>query len=362
MPIRSLIPLTASAAIFALLAFVMVRPDLPDVPDRPGVTSVQSGRRASAVRSSRPLFIATIHPVAAIVREITGAEANVACLLPPGVSPHGFEARPSDARLTAGSAGLFYVDPSLDGWAASMPGAVPVSLLALVPDANLMAPYDPHDPIDPDREGASGAEFEDDLEDGHEQGHEHGREQGHEQGHEHGDSIWDSHFWLDPVAVEALARPLAQRLAELDPEHGDAYRRNAERFAADLAMLEDRSRRTLAPHAGDSVVLFHPSFRYLLRRYGLEQAGVVEGYAGREPTPREFGRLIDRIRDGRARAILTEPQMPTRLADALAEATGVGIAQLDPIGGVAGRATYADLISYNVDALAVALRGGGQER
>lgn len=346
MPLRSIIPFSASAAIFALLAFVTVRPDSPNLPDRPGLTSAQNGGRALVTSPGKPLFIATIHPVAAILREITGEEADVACLLPPGVSPHGFEARPSDARLTAASAGLFYVDPALDGWAASMPGSASVSLLALVPEANLLTTYDPYDLDGGNAEEASEAE------------HEVGREHARDLSHDHGDAIWDPHFWLDPIAVMALARPLAQKLAELDPENADAYRHNAERFAADLAALDERSHRTLAPHKGESVVLFHPSFRYLLGRYGLAEAGIVQGYAGREPTPREFGRLIDRIRVGRARAILTEPQMPARLAEALAGAAGIQIAQLDPIGGSAGRTTYAELISYNVDALATALRGG----
>ncbi len=275
-----------------------------------------------------PALVATIEPLAMILRELAGEQADVARLLPPGASPHTYEPAPSDIRRVQGAV-LFYVSPLLDAWAARLPVEEKIEVIALLP-AEMRRTFPPG--------------FHEHSGDGHEQGD-----------HEPGAEI-DPHFWLDPLAVAALAGPLAGRLAELDPTGASAYKANAAAFIEKLAAFDAELAQTLAPVRGRALILMHPSINYMLARYGIELAGVVEPAAGREPSPRDMHELTQRVGQRGVRAIFSEPQLPRRPAEALAEATGAKLGEIDPTGGVAGRADYFSLLRFNAAALAEALQ------
>ena len=156
--------------------------------------------------------------------------------------------------------------------------------------------------------------------------------------------------------MAALAGPLAGRLAELDPTGASAYKANAAAFIEKLAAFDAELAQTLAPVRGRALILMHPSINYMLARYGIELAGVVEPAAGREPSPRDMHELTQRVGQRGVRAIFSEPQLPRRPAEALAEATGAKLGEIDPTGGVAGRADYFSLLRFNAAALAEALQ------
>ena len=59
---------------------------------------------------------------------------------------------------------------------------------------------------------------------------------------EHGDL--DPHFWQDPLRMADLGDAVADKLAELDPDHADDYSANAADLRADL---EDARRRVRRP-------------------------------------------------------------------------------------------------------------------
>lgn len=264
-------------------------------------------------RSVPVRYVATIPPLGAILREVVGSRGEVEVLLPPGASPHAYEPNPSDLRR-ASDATVVSVSPQVDAWAAAIPARYHVSSLDLVPVA-----------------------YRRDLPPS-----------------AHGDSHTagtDPHFWTDPLAVKALLWPLAERLGQLDPAGLAVYRANAKRFALKLQALHEELRETLAPVRGGSVALFHPSFNYLFARYGIVCAAVVEVIPGKEPTARDVQRIVGTLRRTGARAVFTEPQLPRQPAQVIANAAGVPVGELDPLGGEPGRETYAELLRYNAEAL-----------
>ena len=106
---------------------------------------------------------------------------------------------------------------------------------------------------------------------------------------------------------------------------------------------------------GKQVFLFHPSFLYLLKRYGLVYGGSIEPSAGKEPSPNSIVNLVKKIKESGVHAIFSEPQFPEAPAKAVAEAAHVNIFTLDPNGGIKGRETYSEIIMYNVRILKTAL-------
>ncbi len=271
-----------------------------------------------------PRIVVTGHPLAAVLREIGGARVEVVTLVPPGASPHTYEPRPSDVAATERATALFFVARTLDGWAARLPARERIEVLALVPASERLPNLEPHGHHGPDAAGAHVAD--------------------------------DPHFWTDPLLLRATVPGLVAALSRIDPAGAEAYRRGGAAFEQRLDALHAETARRLAPFRGRGVVLLHASFQYLLRRHGLVLAAVVEPSPGKEPTPRELQRIVREMRAKDVRAVFGEPQLPRRPVQVLAEAAGVRASELDPMGGVDGRRTYAELIDYNVRALVEALR------
>ncbi|MDX2176682.1 MAG: metal ABC transporter substrate-binding protein [Candidatus Sumerlaeia bacterium] len=279
-----------------------------------------------------PLYVATIEPLGSVLREMVAGRGRVEVLLAPGQSPHVFDPRPSHARRLAAATAFFYAADSVEPWAERLNAKHSIELLGFLPE--------------PFRLPLSGAACE------HGQDQDHGHAHAHDHGH---DSEWDGHWWLDPLAVEALLPPLAERLAELDPEGAAVYRANAARYGAQLQLLDAELSAILAPVAGREVVTQHAAFGYLLHRYGLKDGGVMALVAGQEPTPGHLRELAEGLKARGVRAVFTEPQLSARPAQVLAEVAGIPVHELDPEGARPGRASLAELLRYNANTLAEAL-------
>ena len=257
-------------------------------------------------------FVATIPPLGFILREIVRDTGAVAVLLPPGASPHTYEPRPSDAAAAQGSAALVFDDSLLDGWAARLAPRRRIEMFALVPAANRLR-------LPSMRENVAGAP--------------------------------DPHFWTDPTVVGAIIPALTDSLCAIDAPACTRYRANAAQFTDSLRALDTELAAVLGPLRGRAVVLFHPSFQYLLARYGIRVAAVVEPAPGKEPTPRDIEALAAAAARAGATTIFTEPQLPRRPAEVIAEVARLHLAELDPLGGTPGRDSYAALLRYNAAVL-----------
>ena len=288
--------------------------------------------RSEERSNKKVFFVATIHPVAAILRELTQGRAEVTCLLPAGASPHTYEPRPSDSRLIEGCTGLFSVSPELDSWASELSLENSTRLMDLVPE-DLVQTFPEGDHAEGGDEG------------------EHA-----EADHHHHEGVEDPHFWTDPKVVAALVPILADRLIGLDPAGRTVYLENSQRFIKRLDELDAELARELAPCEGRNVVLFHPSSLYLLKRYGMKYAGSIEPIPGKEASPQYIIEVTKRIQDLKVRAVFTEPQLARRPAEIVSESAGVPLFELDPNGGTQGKMTYEELMRYNAGVFAKALK------
>jgi zinc transport system substrate-binding protein len=270
-------------------------------------------------------YIATIPPLAMIIREIVGDRGTVTSLLQPGSSPHTYEPKPSDVMTVESADCFFYVSPALDGWAASFRNERTIEVFEMVPE-EMRRSYG---------ENAIGEEE---------------NQASHDDEH-HG---IDPHFWTDPLTVKAILPQLADILSGIDPPGADTYRGNSDRFSTELDNLNDEVAGMLEPFRGEAVILMHPSFCYYLDRYGLVFAGAVEMSAGSEPSPAYIADLLQVINRYNIKSLFTEPQLPRSPVDMLSEETGLPVFTLDPTGGYEGRDNYRDLILYNTNVFVTA--------
>jgi len=174
----------------------------------------------------------------------------------------------------------------------------------------------------------------------------------HDHGHDHGEA--DPHFWMDPLAAKAALPALAETLCRWDPENCDGYDARSEAFERELAELDTELNAILAPVQGKSVIALHSSLVYMLTRYGIEAAGVIQASGGKEPSPGHMRELINRTKEADVAAILVESELPGDVPAMLSAETGVPLVRVNPLG--AGVDSYAELLRSNARALAEALQ------
>lgn len=269
-------------------------------------------------------YIVTVTPLMLILAPLVGEVGRVGVLLKQGVSAHTYEPQPSDAAACWRARAFFYVGAGYDDFAARLEARQKVELMALLPAEEKLPAIDHrHAAAD---EGAPAA--------------------------------YDPHFFTDPLAVKALLPALTEQLCRIDPGHAPGFRANAAAFALRLDALADKTATELEPYRGRAVFLMHPSFAYYMRRFGLKLAGVVEEFPGKEPSPRYLQEMKVEAKAQGVRAVLTETLLPRAPAEALAEATGLRLGELDPSCGSTARSykSYEDWLRYNTGVFVAVLK------
>jgi zinc/manganese transport system substrate-binding protein len=159
------------------------------------------------------------------------------------------------------------------------------------------------------------------------------------------------HIQTNPHNVLLVARAMGERLALVDPDHAEAYRKRTEDFAARwqqaIARWEERAR----PLAGSRVVCHHKSWIYLEDWLQLNEVATLEPVPGIPPTTSHLSSLLaDLGTDGTgADAIIRAPFQSDKASNWLEERTGIPAVMLPLTIGGSDRAT--DLFSWFDDIL-----------
>ncbi len=187
-------------------------------------------------------------------------------------------------------------------------------------------------------------------------------EEGDGDGHEHDEGEVDPHVWFDVQNVIHWVKTIEQVLSALDPANAAAYQANAAAYTQELEELDAWVVEQVAaiPENNRKLVTNHPSFGYLAGRYGLEQVGAVYPISpSAEPSAREIALLEDTIREYGVPAVFTESTVNPKLAQQVADDTGVKLVALysGSLGEPgSGAETYILLIRFDVGAIAGALK------
>jgi len=268
---------------------------------------------------SQTKYITTIYPFKIIISPLLVDSADIAVILPPGASPHTYEMRPSDIKKVSEAIALFQGGQNLDVWAYKFKHPRCIELINFLPPEYLLffdqGRYSGEDKIlDPNNHRHHGV---------------------------------DPHFWSDPLAVKALLPVISDTLCKLDPDYCVIYQKNYASFANALDSLYIQIQVKLAPVRGSAVMLAQPFFRYYLNRFDIKVVDIIEPIPGKEPTPADLKKLIQKATMYQVKAILSHPQLSDRSAQLVSEATGISVIELDPLGGIEGRRTYDELLLYN---------------
>ncbi|MEO9323635.1 metal ABC transporter substrate-binding protein [Nocardioides sp. C4-1] len=267
---------------------------------------------------------AAFYPLAFVADRVAGDLAEVDNLTTPGAEPHDLELTIKETAVIA-QADLVIHEQGLQ---PAVDEAVEQNAAGDVLDAAAVVGLQPFADDHDDHGGED---------DGHDEPHH------EDDGHDH-DGGLDPHFWQDPLRMADLADAVADRLADLDPEHADDFAANAASLRADLEDLDAAYTDGLADCERHTIVVSHDAFGYLTR-YGLEVAPVSGLSPDAEPSPATLGELQRLIEDDGITTVFSERLASPRLTRSLAADAGVTTAVLDSIEGLTDETADQDYLS-----------------
>lgn len=130
------------------------------------------------------------------------------------------------------------------------------------------------------------------------------------------DGGFDPHIWLSPSLVKIQSQTIYTALAELDPAHAADYQSNLDAFIKDIDTLDAEIRATLDNTKTKKFIVFHPSWGYFARDYGLEQVAIEVG--GQEPSAQELADLIQLAKDENIKVVFVQPEFSQEDAQTIA--------------------------------------------
>ena len=146
--------------------------------------------------------------------------------------------------------------------------------------------------------------------------------------HHHHGSL-DPHVWLAPNLAFELARATLEALIALQPKNADFFLKNYQKLIAKIATIDATIYQEVLSSKQKAFLVYHPSFGYFARSYGLLQLAIEE--EGKEPKMQHLAKLIDKAKKLGIKTIFIEPQFPKRAAKFIAAKLGAKIVVIDPL-------------------------------
>jgi zinc transport system substrate-binding protein len=168
------------------------------------------------------------------------------------------------------------------------------------------------------------------------------------------------HIWVGISGAIQQVENIAAGLAEADPAHAEAYRKNAAAYVAKLEKLRTEMHAALDGLKNRDIITFHEAFPYFASEFKLNIAGVIEREPGSEPNAKELAETIDLVKKQKVHALFAEPQYPAKSASIIERETGVPVSVLDPVvtgprDPASARDAYLVAMRKNLDVLKKAL-------
>ncbi len=305
----------------------------------------KSDEQAQVGEDTATSAVATIYPLYCLAEMVAGDDINVTLLLPPGVSPHGYEITPANVVAVKKSNIIIKAGGGVDSWIDPLSKTDSDDSQATIDFYNLVVDSSLHHDSEDDNHSSNDPEHGDS--DHSDDEIEHGAQHGHQHGH----AGLNPHQWLIPRHAITFVEHFAEALIEQMPEKSDAITARMENAVSQLQDLDKEYRQVLGAAKDRRIIIFHDAFAPLADEYHLDVVGVIYSMESHQVTPGSLSRVLFQIKSEEVRAVFTEPQI---LADAMSQIDDlVTIRVLDPLGNPQkqGFETYISTMRSNLDTL-----------
>jgi zinc/manganese transport system substrate-binding protein len=172
--------------------------------------------------------------------------------------------------------------------------------------------------------------------------------------------LGNPHYWLDPENGKVIAREIADKLSQFQPNDRAFFQQRLDDFTSRLADAGKRWAAMMAPYKGTKVVTYHRSFPNFAERFGLDVIGYIEPRPGIPPSPQHTLDLINEMKRQNVKLVLVEPYFDLKTPNSIGRATGAEVLVMPPsVGGVKEVTDYFKLFDYDINLLIGALKKTG---
>lgn len=299
-------------------------------------------------------IVTTIFPEYDWTREILGDQserAEVTMLLDNGVDLHSYQPTADDLIKIAECDLFIYVGGESDGWvesalaSTSNPDRTVINLIDTLGDS---------------------VKLEEVVEGMQETEHDHEEDEDHAHDADEQEAETDEHVWLSLRNAQAVCQKIAEKLGEIDPEHEQAYTKNALAYIDQLAAL-DAKYQAAVDAANKKTLVFGDRFpfRYLTEDYGLNYYAAFVGCSAETEASFETIRFLAEKTDALGLShVLTIENPNHKIAETVvANTSGKNqqVLSMDSMQSVTSKdvaagATYLSIMEHNLDVLTQALQ------
>jgi len=244
----------------------------------------------------------SILPEQTFVKAIGGDKVNVSLMVLPGNSPHTYEPKPSQMKDIARSTLYFAIGVEFENiWLNKFKDLNQnMQIIDLTLGINKLSMAS----------------------------HDHGSHDTH--ANENKPENTDPHIWTTPDNVKIIAENIYTALIKTDPSNTSYYKQNYETFLAQIAETDSKIKSILSNKAkGTKFMVFHPSWGYFAKAYGLEQLAVE--IEGKSPKPQELVTLIKEAKEEKISAIFTQPEFSDSVAKIMANELNIKVIKVSPL-------------------------------
>ena len=249
---------------------------------------------AAKEQRSKLTVLSSIKPVQAMVSAIAGEHVLTHQLIPDFASPHNYTFKPSDMRQIESADVIFRIDEHfevvLNSAFEDLKNHSKVISLAENPAIRLLRTTEEHKHSEHDEE--------------------HSEEQ-HETA--------DMHIFTSPKNAMVMAKVIADTLSNLEPKNAESYQRNLQRFKDKVTKVSNKIRLELEPVKNKPYVVFHNSWQYFGRYFGLQSPTVVDFQENVTAGGRTVKNIRNEIISKNIRCIFKEPSTPQSRVNVLTE-------------------------------------------
>lgn len=269
-------------------------------------------------------IVVTIPVLKDLAEQVGGPHVRVTSLLSGYENEHTYSPKPTDLIAVRKARLLLEIGMGLEVWVSSLVKSAGGQSLRVITTSQ-------------------GVELIQDGTDAHEGTH-------------HEEEAGNPHIWLDPENVAIMLRHITEALIEVDPDHAAEFQRNQAAYLQRLDQLERELSARTQRLSDRRFIAHHPAWPYLAKRFNLDIVGTIHLQSGTEPSALHLQALIQKMRRDKIKVVVSEVQLSRRIPELLARETNAHIVVLTALpGGLAGTATYLDMLRYNVLQLADAL-------
>ena len=241
------------------------------------------GRGGDIDQGEKIEVVVTIPPLADFVESVGKEKVEVTVMVPPGASPHTYEPTPSQLKKVSQARMYFKVGSGVEFELTWMEKLIGVNKDMMVVNSSEGIEVMGNDP----------------------------------------------HIWLSPANARMMVENICDGLIEVDRENEEYYVENKNQYLEELTQLDEFIRERLKGIRGKKFMVYHPSWGYLAREYGLEQIPIE--HAGKEPTAKEIKDAVEMAQKDDIKVVLVSPQSSTKSAEVIAKEIGGGIMFIDPL-------------------------------